>query len=218
MAGVPVHSVDTYLARLVRRGESVAICEQLGDPGQSRGPMERQVVRVVTPGTVTDEALLEQRRETLLAAVWREARASASPGSSWPRAASRCSARRRRGARGRARAPASRGTAAGRGSGRRTLAALARTATGGAHARALALRAGERLAAADRSARHLDLRGFGVDELPLAIRAAGALLQYVRDTQSSALPHIRALRGRGALRRLGARCRHAPQPGAGCRA
>src|SRR5579863_425087 len=73
MAGVPVHSVETYLARLVRRGESVAICEQLGDPGQFRGPMERQVVRIVTPGTVTDDALLEQRRETLLAALWREA-------------------------------------------------------------------------------------------------------------------------------------------------
>ena len=69
MAGVPVHSVEAYLARLVRRGQSVAICEQIGDPGKPRGPMERQVVRVVTPGTVTDEALLEQRRETLLAAL-----------------------------------------------------------------------------------------------------------------------------------------------------
>src|SRR5580658_8737735 len=52
MAGVPVQSVDAYLARLVRRGKSVAICEQMGDPGKTRGPMERQVVRVVTPGTV----------------------------------------------------------------------------------------------------------------------------------------------------------------------
>ncbi|HEY4973081.1 MAG TPA: hypothetical protein VII41_05690, partial [Steroidobacteraceae bacterium] len=54
MAGVPVQSLDVYLARLVRRGQSVAICEQMGDPGKLRGPMERQVVRVVTPGTVTD--------------------------------------------------------------------------------------------------------------------------------------------------------------------
>ena len=69
MAGVPVQSLDLYLARLVRRGQSVAICEQLGDPGKLRGPMQRQVVRVVTPGTVTDDALLEQRRETLLAAL-----------------------------------------------------------------------------------------------------------------------------------------------------
>jgi DNA mismatch repair protein MutS len=72
MAGVPVHSLDVYLARLVRRGQSVAICEQVGDPAKARGPMERQVVRVVTPGTVTDDALLEQRRETLLAALLTE--------------------------------------------------------------------------------------------------------------------------------------------------
>src|SRR5215471_13315457 len=73
MAGVPVHAVDSYLARAVRKGESVAICEQIGDPAKSKGPVERQVVRVVTPGTVTDDALLEQRRETLLAAVTRRA-------------------------------------------------------------------------------------------------------------------------------------------------
>ena len=82
MAGVPFHSVDTYLAKLVRKGESVAICEQIGDPAKSKGPVERQVVRVVTPGTVTDEALLEQRRETLLAAVARR-RAKASFGLAW---------------------------------------------------------------------------------------------------------------------------------------
>src|SRR6201997_4069395 len=69
MAGVPFHSVEGYLAKLVRKGESVAICEQLGDPAKSKGPVERQVVRVVTPGTVTDEALLEERQETLLAAL-----------------------------------------------------------------------------------------------------------------------------------------------------
>src|SRR5512139_1578330 len=69
MAGVPVHSVENYLARLIRRGESVAICEQLGDPAKSKGPVERQVVRIVTPGTATDDALLEERRDTLLAAL-----------------------------------------------------------------------------------------------------------------------------------------------------
>jgi len=69
MAGVPYHSVDGYLARLVKKGESVAICEQLGDPAKSKGPVDRQVVRVVTPGTITDEALLDDRRDTLLAAV-----------------------------------------------------------------------------------------------------------------------------------------------------
>src|SRR5262249_6763478 len=71
MAGVPFHAVDSYLARLVRKGESVAICEQLGDPASTRGPLERQVVRVVTPGTVTDAALLEERADTLVAALVR---------------------------------------------------------------------------------------------------------------------------------------------------
>src|SRR5262245_6285564 len=69
MAGVPVQTLDSYLARAVRKGESVAICEQIGDPAKSKGPVERQVVRVVTPGTITDDALLEERRETLIAAL-----------------------------------------------------------------------------------------------------------------------------------------------------
>ncbi|NBX58364.1 MAG: DNA mismatch repair protein MutS, partial [Gammaproteobacteria bacterium] len=69
MAGVPAHAVDNYLARLVRKGESVAICEQIGDPAKSKGPVERAVVRIVTPGTVTDAALLDERRETLIAAI-----------------------------------------------------------------------------------------------------------------------------------------------------
>src|ERR1700749_65949 len=68
MAGVPYHAAENYLARLGRRGESVAICEQIGDPATSKGPVERKVVRIVTPGTVTDAALLEERRDNLLAA------------------------------------------------------------------------------------------------------------------------------------------------------
>jgi DNA mismatch repair protein MutS len=69
MAGVPVVTLDGYLAKLVRKGQSVAICEQRGDPGKSKGPMDREVVRIVTPGTITDEALLEERRDTVLACV-----------------------------------------------------------------------------------------------------------------------------------------------------
>src|SRR5579862_8234069 len=72
MAGVPFHSVEGYLAKLVRKGESVAICEQMGDPAKSKGPVERQVVRIITPGTITDEALLDERQETLAAAVARD--------------------------------------------------------------------------------------------------------------------------------------------------
>src|SRR5512133_4034220 len=69
MAGVPVHAHEGYLARLVALGESVAICEQIGDPALAKGLVERKVVRVVTPGTVTDEALLEERRDNLLLAI-----------------------------------------------------------------------------------------------------------------------------------------------------
>ncbi|MFA7504489.1 MAG: DNA mismatch repair protein MutS [Burkholderiaceae bacterium] len=70
MAGVPVQSVEQYLARLIRLGESVAICEQIGDPATSRGPVERKVVRIVTPGTLTDEQLLPEREDPLLLAVF----------------------------------------------------------------------------------------------------------------------------------------------------
>jgi DNA mismatch repair protein MutS len=190
MAGVPFHAVDSYLARLVRRGESVAICEQLGDPG-AKGPIDRQVVRIVTPGTVTDTALLEERADTLLAALVCEA---ARFGLAWL------------------------DLAAGRftvmqGEGESDLTAelerlkpaellLAEGAAGTERAHAgTAVRTRPpwhfELASASRLLTDqlgtLDLRGFGADELPLAIRAAGGLLQYVRDTQRSALPHIRAL-------------------------
>jgi DNA mismatch repair protein MutS len=71
MAGVPVHSVDAYLARLIRLGEAVAIAEQVGDVATAKGPVDRKVVRVVTPGTVTDSELLAERADTLLLAVHR---------------------------------------------------------------------------------------------------------------------------------------------------
>ena len=70
MAGIPYHSADGYLAKLVKQGLSVAICEQIGDPATSKGPVERKVVRVVTPGTLTDEALMEEHQESLLVAIY----------------------------------------------------------------------------------------------------------------------------------------------------
>jgi DNA mismatch repair protein MutS len=69
MAGVPFHSAEPYLAKLVKLGESVAICEQIGDPATSKGPVERKVVRIVTPGTLTDSALLDEKRDSLLLAL-----------------------------------------------------------------------------------------------------------------------------------------------------
>jgi len=72
MAGVPVHSVEGYLARLLKLGEAVAVAEQVGDVATAKGPVERKVVRVVTPGTVTDAELLDDRADTLLLAVYRQ--------------------------------------------------------------------------------------------------------------------------------------------------
>jgi DNA mismatch repair protein MutS len=69
MCGIPYHAAEGYLARLVKAGVSVAICEQVGDPATSKGPVERKVVRVITPGTLSDEALLDDRVESLLLAV-----------------------------------------------------------------------------------------------------------------------------------------------------
>lgn len=69
MAGIPFHAAEGYLAKLVKLGESVVICEQIGDPATSKGPVERQVVRILTPGTVSDEALLDERRDNILAAL-----------------------------------------------------------------------------------------------------------------------------------------------------
>jgi DNA mismatch repair protein MutS len=69
MAGVPYHAIENYLARLIRKGESVAICEQVGDPATSKGPVAREVTRIITPGTVTDDALLDAKEDSLLLAI-----------------------------------------------------------------------------------------------------------------------------------------------------
>lgn len=70
MAGVPVHAVDQYLSKMVKNGHNVAVCEQVGNPAAAKGPVERKVMRVVTPGTLTDDALLEARQDNLLLAVY----------------------------------------------------------------------------------------------------------------------------------------------------
>src|SRR3990167_8806960 len=72
MAGVPWHSAEQYLAKLVKLGESVAICEQIGDPAAAKGPLDRQVTRIVTPGTLTDSALLDEKSENILLSICRD--------------------------------------------------------------------------------------------------------------------------------------------------
>ncbi len=69
MAGVPAHSVESYLAKLVKLGQSVAICEQIGDPAAAKGPVDRQVTRIVTPGTLTDSSLLEDKADNVLLSI-----------------------------------------------------------------------------------------------------------------------------------------------------
>ena len=191
MAGVPYHAAESYLAKLVRQGESVAICEQIGDPSAGKGPVERRVVRVVTPGTVTDEALLEERRDNLLAALClKDGEFGLAP--------------------------------LDLGSGRFVLQqidtseALAgelerlhpaellisdeyQPADGVSNLRGVC-----RLPAwhfdRENAERQLsgqfgtrDLAGFGCGDHPIAVAAAGALLQYVQHTQRGVLPHLRGI-------------------------
>jgi DNA mismatch repair protein MutS len=191
MAGVPVHAVDQYLGRLVRQGESVAICEQIGDPAASKGPVERKVVRIVTPGTLTEEALLSERRDNLLVAVHRS-------GQDWGIAALELAA-------GRFSVLQVSGEEALLGE----LARLdpAELVVDEALEVPAALAAGRHLRRlppwlfeTDSAQRRLneqfgtrDLHGFGCEDLPLAIGAAGGLLHYVSHTQRTALPHLRGL-------------------------
>jgi DNA mismatch repair protein MutS len=192
MAGVPYHSVDQYLAKLVKLGESVAICEQIGDPAASKGPVERKVVRIVTPGTVTDEALLEERRDNWLAALCARADhfglALLDVGS------------------GRFAAMELRGAEALLGELQRLNPAELLISEDAAPPPAVLLRSGVRKQPPwsfdlDTARRLLtrqfatrDLTGFGADELTLGLQAAGCLLQYAHDTQRGAVPHLRALR------------------------
>ncbi len=189
MAGVPFHSVESYLAKLVRRGESVAICEQIGDPAKSKGPVERQVVRVVTPGTVTDDAFLEERRDQLLAALFRDGERF---GLAWLELSS-----------GRFSVLEAAGSEALTSEIERLRPAELLVPE---HSQPTGLTTFIRerppwhfdLETATRSLceqfQTRDLAGFGCAERILAISAAGCLLQYVRDTQKASLPHLRGLR------------------------
>jgi DNA mismatch repair protein MutS len=191
MAGVPYHAVESYLAKLLRNGESVAMCEQIGDPATSKGPVERKVVRVVTPATVTDEALLEDRKDNLLVAVCVQEQKYAL---------------------------ASLDLSSGRfilqqvNSENTLLSEIERLNPAEllfSEDWLLPVSLKQRNGLCRRLAWHfdsesarqqllkqfnaLDLKGFGCDHLTAAIGAAGALLHYVKDTQQSALPHIQGI-------------------------
>ncbi|WP_236173072.1 DNA mismatch repair protein MutS [Pseudomonas pseudonitroreducens] len=192
MAGIPFHSAEGYLAKLVKLGESVVICEQIGDPATSKGPVERQVVRILTPGTVSDEALLDERRDNLIAAVLGDERLfglavlditsgrfNVQEIKGWETLLAELERLN----------PAEllipddwpQGLPAEkrRGSHRRAPWDFDRDSA----KKSLCQQFGVQ-----------DLKGFGCQELTLAIGAAGCLLAYAKETQRTALPHLRSLR------------------------
>jgi len=187
MAGVPYHSAEQYLARLLKLGESVVIAEQVGDPATSKGPVERQVMRIVTPGTLTDSGLLDETRDTLILAIAPGAEAI---GVAWLNLA----AGRFQVAQVEA---AALPTLLARIRPAEILAPDDFTLSGAPCAvRRLAPWQFDTAGATTRLAQQLgsrDLAGFGVADLPLAIAAAGALLDYIQTTQRTALPHIQAI-------------------------
>ncbi|MDN3639279.1 DNA mismatch repair protein MutS [Simiduia curdlanivorans] len=191
MAGIPFHSADGYLARLVKQGVSIAICEQVGDPATSKGPVERRVMRIVTPGTVSDEALLDERQDNLLVAVHAQDNdygiASLDIGS------------------GRFLLLEVTGLEALAAELQRLNPAELLVADELVELELFAKRKGLRRRAPwefelDTALRLLnqqfgtqDLDGFGCSHLRHALCAAGCLLSYARETQRTALPHIRTL-------------------------
>ena len=187
MAGVPFHAAEGYLARLVRAGFSVAIAEQIGDPAESKGPVDRKVVRIVTPGTLTDESLLDASGDSLIVALYRfQLRC----GIAWMDVSS-----------GRFLVTEVENDEA-------LAAELQRLSPAELLAPEdaslpplgdqVAIRRLPQWQFDEESARHAlnrqfqtrDLSGFGCDALSLAVSAAGCLLDYVKDTQRNELPHL----------------------------
>ena len=185
MAGVPAHAVEQYLAKLVKLGESVAICEQTGDPNTAKGPVERQVTRIVTPGTLTDSELLEDKADNVLLALTAD---KSTVGLAWLSLAS-----------GEMRvaevAPQALANELRRIGPAEILAAEGVDLSGYFVTRLAAwqfdLDSGkkrllEQLGAAN-------LAGYGVEDMSLAVGACGALLEYAKKTQGQALAHVNAV-------------------------
>jgi DNA mismatch repair protein MutS len=188
LCGIPYHAAEGYLAKLVKLGESVVICEQIGDPATSKGPVERQVVRIITPGTVSDEALLDERRDNLLAAVLGDERLfglavlditsgrfSVLEINGWENLLAELE--------------------------RLNPVELLIPDDWPQGLPAEKRRGAKRRApwdferdTAHKSLCQQDLKGFGCENLTLAIGAAGCLLAYAKETQRTALPHLRSLR------------------------
>jgi DNA mismatch repair protein MutS len=190
MAGVPYHAVEQYLARLVRLGESVVICEQVGDPAASKGPVERQVARIITPGTLTDAALLDDKRDNIalcvvglgvkLGLAWMSLSAGRFRVSETTRASFAAELERIR--------PAEVLLAEG--------VAYPEIDSQRCAIKRLHPRQFDLEAATSALCRHFNigsLSAFGCDGLTLAVTAAGTLLDYVRTTQLNAIAHVQSI-------------------------
>jgi len=191
MAGVPYHAVENYLARLVQLGESVAICEQVGDPATSKGPVERKVVKVVTPGTVSDEALLTDRQDNLLVSVFEH---KSSYGIAYldissgrfvvtePTSLEQLQAELQRLSPAELLYPES-----------FTEYGLIQSYKGIRKRPDWEYDFDTAQSVLTKQFGTKDLSGFGINDKHYAICAAGCLFQYVKDTQRTALPHIRSI-------------------------
>lgn len=191
MCGVPYHSVDSYLARLVKQGVSVAICEQIGDPAESKGPVDRQVVRLVTPGTLTEETLLEARRDNLIISVNKH-------GNTYGLACLDLAS-------GRFEVEEFSGDDALASELHRLSPSELILADQETYPDTAENRVGVRtlppwefdhdnaVTLLTKQFNTRDLRGYGCEDQHTAVGAAGALLGYVQETQRAALPHIQGL-------------------------
>ncbi len=188
MAGVPYHAAEQYLARLVKMGESIAICEQIGDPATSKGPVERKVMRIVTPGTVTDSALLEEKRDNLLLALHQR---SGKLGLAWLNLASGqffvCETATDNLPAELERLQPSEILHAENAAVKTSIQAAFKTLPDWHWELDTARRA------LCQQFSTLDLAGFGCDDFTVGLEAAGALLGYAKLTQGQAISHIRAL-------------------------
>ena len=185
MAGVPVHSVESYLAKLVKMGESVAIAEQIGDPALAKGPVDRQVTRIVTPGTLTDSSLLDDKSDNVLLALCRD---KCTIGLAWISLASGILKVAEI-------APQALANELNRISPAEVLVADDVVLDGFLVTRFPAwhfdIEAGKKKLLKQLQAG--TLAGFGCEDLTLAIGACGALLEYAGKTQGQALAHVTAV-------------------------
>ena len=191
MAGVPFHSADNYIARLVKQGQSVAIAEQIGDPATSKGPVERKVVRVITPGTLTDEAYLDERSDNLLVAI---SCSNKGTGLAILEVSSGRFSVLEVTTEDELLAEIERLRPAELLYNENEIVPAPVVERAGSHAMApwhFDSDTAFRLLTQQLKTR--DLRGFGCEHMTLAVCAAGALLHYARDTQRNDLPHVRSL-------------------------